>query len=198
MFVFSGEGCRLLLGVAADWCGATLLDLGAGDGRTTVVMAPYFAEVFVTEVSAPMRSILAKRGFRLLEADTWTTSGHKFDVISCLNLLDRCDRPLSLLQDLRAALKPGGKVLVALVLPFNPYVEIGWEGHRPSEWLPIQGDNFEQQVTSVMADVFEPAGFAVERWARVPYLCEGDLNQAFYWLDDAVFVLSAGDQEGNS
>nr|CAD7258344.1 unnamed protein product [Timema shepardi] len=64
MFVFSGEGCRLLLGVAADWCGATLLDLGAGDGRTTAVMAPYFAEVFVTEVSAPMRSILAKRGFR--------------------------------------------------------------------------------------------------------------------------------------
>nr|CAD7455634.1 unnamed protein product [Timema tahoe] len=141
---------------------------------------------------------LLPRKYGLLEADTWTTSGHKFDVISCLNLLDRCDRPLSLLQDLRAALKPGGKVLVALVLPFNPYVEIGWEGHRPSEWLPIQGDNFEQQVTSVMADVFEPAGFAVERWARVPYLCEGDLNQAFYWLDDAVFVLSAAEQEGNS
>nr|CAD7258343.1 unnamed protein product [Timema shepardi] len=165
--------------------------------------------------SPPARTYHRESIARLLEADTWTTSGHKFDVISCLNLLDRCDRPLSLLQDLRAALKPGGKVLVALVLPFNPYVEIGefllpeavkypppsplgWEGHRPSEWLPIQGDNFEQQVTSVMADVFEPAGFAVERWARVPYLCEGDLNQAFYWLDDAVFVLSAGDQEGNS
>ena len=57
--------------------------------------------------------------------DTWTESGVKFDVITCLNLLDRCDRPLTLLRELRTALKPGGKVVVALVLPFNPYVEIG-------------------------------------------------------------------------
>ena len=29
----------------------------------------------------------------------------------------------------------------------------------------------------------------VVRWSRLPYLCEGDLEQAFYWLSDAVFVL---------
>jgi SAM-dependent methyltransferase len=62
---------------------------------------------------------------RLLDVEAWREAGIKFDVISCLNLLDRCDRPLSLLRDLKASLTPGGRVVVALVLPFNPYVEIG-------------------------------------------------------------------------
>lgn len=62
---------------------------------------------------------------RLLDVEMWPEAGIKFDVITCLNLLDRCDRPLSLLQELKASLNPGGRVVVALVLPFNPYVEIG-------------------------------------------------------------------------
>lgn len=62
---------------------------------------------------------------RLLDVEAWREAGIKFDVITCLNLLDRCDRPLSLLRDLKASLRPGGRVVVALVLPFNPYVEIG-------------------------------------------------------------------------
>lgn len=54
--------------------------------------------------------------------------------------------------------------------------------HSPEEKLLIQGQNFEEQV-------FEPAGFDVEKFSRLPYLCEGDLHQSFYLLDDAVFVL---------
>ena len=49
-----------------------------------------------------------------------------FDTVTCLNLLDRCDRPLDLLKSIRGKLKPGhGRLLVALVLPLNPYVEFG-------------------------------------------------------------------------
>lgn len=56
----------------------------------------------------------------------WQNTGVKYDLISCLNLLDRCDKPLSLLADIKAALKPGtGRVLVAVVIPFKPYVEFG-------------------------------------------------------------------------
>ncbi|XP_069701321.1 protein-L-histidine N-pros-methyltransferase [Periplaneta americana] len=194
MFVFSLEQFRRLLAVEEDWRGDTLLDLGAGDGKTTEVMAPLFNSVYVTEISGPMRWILAKRGFQLLDVESWSEAGITFDVITCLNLLDRCDRPLTLLRELRAALSPGGKVVVALVLPFNPYVEIGRLDHRPTEWLPIQGSSFEEQVSSAISNVFEASGFKVEHWSRVPYLCEGDLNQAFYWLDDAVFVLSASEE----
>ncbi|XP_066994843.2 protein-L-histidine N-pros-methyltransferase [Anabrus simplex] len=196
MFVFSLDQFCQLLGVAPDWRGEALLDLGAGDGRATEAMAPLFHHVYVTEISWSMRWILSRRGFQLLDIETWKEEG-KFNVISCLNLLDRCDRPLTLLQELREALAPEGRVIVALVLPFQPYVEIGRVDHRPTEWLPIQGTTFEDQVVSAISDVFEPAGFFVERWSRVPYLCEGDLNQAFYWLDDAIFVLRSQEQSEN-
>ena len=45
--------------------------------------------------------------------------GRRFDVVSCLNVLDRCDRPVSLLRDLKNLLQPGtGRVLLALVIPY--------------------------------------------------------------------------------
>lgn len=40
-----------------------------------------------------------------------------------LNLLDRCNKPRSMLEQAKYALAPGGVLLVALVLPYKPYVE---------------------------------------------------------------------------
>lgn len=59
--------------------------------------------------------------------------------------------------------------------------------------LPISGSSFEQQVQSIENDVFRPLGFEIQTWSRVPYLCEGDLHQSYYWLDDAIFVLKVKD-----
>ena len=64
MFVYSLEQFRRLLAVTEGWRGGALLDLGAGDGKTTEVMAPIFSNVYVTEISGPMRWILVKRGFQ--------------------------------------------------------------------------------------------------------------------------------------
>ncbi|XP_049779670.1 protein-L-histidine N-pros-methyltransferase-like [Schistocerca cancellata] len=195
MFVVSRRQLERLVGDAGPslW-GGVLLDLGAGDGRATSAIASLFSQVYVTEVSVPMRWILARRGYQLVEADEWPYLELRPHVISALNLLDRCDRPLTLLRQLRETLRPGGRALVALVLPYHHYVETGGQAdHRPTEWLPIKGETFEEQAASAIVDLFEPAGFHVERWCRLPYLCEGDLNQAFYWLDDALFVLSVSD-----
>ncbi|XP_054287695.1 protein-L-histidine N-pros-methyltransferase-like [Macrosteles quadrilineatus] len=185
MFVFSKPQIRQLLGrsLAED---GDLLDLGAGDGLITQNLAGFFSRVYVTEVSRPMRWALKKRGFQVLEIDDW--ENHKFDVISCLNLLDRCDRPYKILRQIRQSLKPNGKAIFALVLPFQPYVESSGKGNQPHEILPIQGLTLEQQAASVVSNVLEPAGFTVLRWTRLPYLCEGDVNQAYYWLDDVVFI----------
>lgn len=57
--------------------------------------------------------------------------------------------------------------------------------------LPINGTCFEEQVKSVVDDVLTPAHFEVVSWSRVPYLCEGDLEQSYYWLDDVIFVLKS-------
>lgn len=71
----------------------------------------------------------------------------------------------------------------------NDFIILGSRDHKPKELLPINGAFFEHQVRSLVEDVIVPAGFEVVSWSRVPYLCEGDLQQSYYWLDDVVFVL---------
>ena len=60
---------------------------------------------------------------------------------------------------------------------------------KPSEIITVNGSTWEEQVNGLVKDVFEPCGFTVEQFTRVPYLCEGDLYQDYYMLDDALFVL---------
>ena len=202
MFVFSEEQFKYMLDKAGFKSspealgirlGDTLMDLGAGDGGPTQQLSPFFGETHVTETSWAMRDILNKKGFKVLEVETWTESRPEFyDMISCLNLLDRCEKPATLLNEMRGALKPGGHLLVALVLPFRPYVEfssVDSKSHKPLELLPFVGETFEAQVLSVVA-YFESLNFRLKSWTRVPYLCEGDLSQSVYVLDDALFLFS--------
>lgn len=63
---------------------------------------------------------------RVLGIDEWQHVGFQYDLISCLNLLDRCEDPLHLLREIRKALVPKtGRLVLAAVLPFQPYVEVG-------------------------------------------------------------------------
>ncbi|XP_045462364.1 protein-L-histidine N-pros-methyltransferase [Harmonia axyridis] len=197
MFVISSAQFLKLLKSDGDWHRDSLIDLGAGDGAVTAQIAPFFGKVYATEVSNTMRTLLQTRGYKVLDVEDWDAD-RKYDMIACLNLLDRCNTPLQMLKQIRQALKPNGMVFLALVLPFSAYVEIGSKNHKPKELLPIIGASFEEQVTSVIEDVFHPSGFKVESWSRVPYLCEGDLRQSYYWLDDALFVLKASDEDGSS
>lgn len=190
MFVFSQEQLKQLLQIEDGWRGQNLLDLGAGDGEVTDKMARYYSQVYATEVSSTMVWRLQEKNYKILGLDEWDNGTITFDLIGCLNLLDRCNKPMSILHSIRKVLTPGvGKAIVAVVLPFKPYVEQDSKDHSPEEKLLIQGQNFEEQVQFFIKKVFEPAGFNVEKFSRLPYLCEGDLHQSFYLLDDAVFVL---------
>ncbi|XP_057319581.1 protein-L-histidine N-pros-methyltransferase [Microplitis mediator] len=195
MHVFSTEQFLQLMDTS-DFKGPwdSVVDLGAGDGATTAHIAHLFKKVYATDVSAPMRWALAKRKFTVLDVSDWDKTG-PFNVILCLNLLDRCDRPNTLLRQLRATLAPGGRLVVALVLPFSPYVETGERGdHKPMEYLPIKGFGLEGQVAGLIDRVFEPAGLKCLAWSKLPYLCEGDLRQAFCFLEDVIFILEAEEE----
>ncbi|XP_066251019.1 protein-L-histidine N-pros-methyltransferase isoform X1 [Euwallacea similis] len=188
MFVVSQAQLLKLLKISETVHYKSLLDLGAGDGKVTAHLAPIFDEVYVTEMSPSMRNSLQAQGYRVLDVESWHRN-RTFNVISCLNLVDRCDTPLDLLGQVKEALKPDGVLLLAVVLPFSAYVESGSKDHKPKQILPVGGDTFEEQVDSFVTEVLTPAGFEVISWSRVPYLCEGDLQQSYYWLDDAIFVL---------
>jgi hypothetical protein len=59
---------------------------------------------------------------------------------ACLNVLDRCSRPLDLLSDLHRLAEPEGIVLLAVVFPFRPWVESGGMLRRkpPQQQLPVR------------------------------------------------------------
>ncbi|GFR85344.1 methyltransferase-like protein 9 [Elysia marginata] len=161
----------------------------AGDGMVTAQMSSYFDKTYATEMSGVMARRLTGMGYHVLDVDQWSESGLEFDVVSCLNLLDRCDKPMTLLAQIKKVLRPDtGRLLVAAVIPFNPYVEFNSRTHEPSELLHVTGSNFEEQVEQ-LARVFRQAGWVVEKFTRLPYLCEGDLRHSFYVLTDVVFVL---------
>lgn len=195
MFVFSSAQFQHILRVDPEWKAERLLDLGAGDGGVTQIMGPHFREVYTTEVSMPMKWHLQKKNYKLLGINEWQQTGFKYDVISCLNLLDRCDDPLTLLRDIRESLVPKtGRLIVAAVVPFQPYVEVGGQWQRPKEHVKIKGKTWEEQVKNLSTELFEKTGYQVEAVTRLPYLCEGDMYNDYYVLDDAVFILKPVNQ----
>jgi SAM-dependent methyltransferase len=168
-----------------------MIDLGAGDGKVTEIFKPFFKEIYATEASKFMQKSLRSRRIQTLDIPTWTENG-KFDLISCLNLLDRCDEPFKLLEEIRSSLKSGsGVALIALVIPYSPFVEFPQnDKNAPIQKLDIpRGRSFEHQAQS-LGNILESFGFSVISWTRVPYLCEGDLVQSLYSLDDVLFAVT--------
>ncbi|EPY31722.1 DREV methyltransferase [Strigomonas culicis] len=181
-----------------------LLDIGAGDGGVTAKLAPMAEEVFVTEVSMSMRWRLRRRGYTVLphenpfeEIDPATRQPRaaQYDLIALNNVLDRTDKPRTLLQDIHSALTPDGFFLLAVVLPWCPFVEAGKTQRRPTEPLPMEGGEccagagFEASVNRLMDNVLAPMGFELVRWTKLPYICQGNLDVAYSLLHDAVLVL---------
>ena len=128
---------------------------------------------------------------------------HCMDLVMMLNVLDRADKPLTLLKQLKKLMTPRtGRLILAVVLPWCPFVEHGKEQRKPSEKLPmkgglcVEGASFEESVSIMVENVLIPAGFEIVSWTKLPYLCEGDGNKEFYVLDDAVFVLKVKDADG--
>lgn len=185
--------CKLLDRRAGELRGA-LLDVGAGDGGVTRFARPLFQRVVVTESSRALQRALARHGFARVAHDLgcapWP-SAERFEVVSLLNVLDRTSRPRSLLAHARAALAPGGRLLISVPLPLHPCVYEGSRTLQPEEPLPDATDTFEQGAQSLVHEVLSPAQLAVERWTRLPYVSHGDSRKPLYVLDAAVFVCSA-------
>jgi SAM-dependent methyltransferase len=195
MHVLSTEQWRTLLKQASPE-GVThkrLLDVGAGRGDATKLLAELFTEVTVTETSRTMAKRLRRQGFRCIEADITESmkEGEIFDVVSLLNVLDRCDRPLSLLAKARTLLNHGGLLIVALVLPYGPFVYDGGQPRPPRERLPITLKGWEQASVEFITSALLPLGFTLRAMSRAPYLSGGDARRTLYELDDLIVILEA-------
>lgn len=205
MHVLSTAQWRTLLSLAGhptDRPLGRILDVGAGRGDVTAQLAPLFESVVVSETSRPMARRLRRLGYPCLQGDIVAQNQlrgehvdlqHSFDVVSLLNVLDRCDRPLSLLAAARGALRPGGLLLVALVLPYRPFVYERGGPRAPLERLAISSETFEQAAAEFATITLQPLGLEVLALSRVPYLSGGDAQAPLYELDDLIAVCRAQD-----
>jgi SAM-dependent methyltransferase len=175
--------------------GGRLLDVGAGSGDVTAVLGQCFDEVEATEVSRGMSRRLTGRGFRChaLDLTEAPLAAPPFDAVSLLNVLDRCQRPRTLLSNCLAALAPGGTFIVALALPYRPFYFDGPLTPDPLERLacdPGPNATWEDGARRFIERDLLPLGLRLERFARAPYLSAGDSARALYELDDVLVVLS--------
>ncbi|MBN1606520.1 MAG: methyltransferase domain-containing protein [Polyangiaceae bacterium] len=187
MHLVSTEQASRLLGPCAR---GRLLDIGAGSGDVTAELAPLFGEVVTTELSWTMARRLRRRGWQTHRVDVTTRGAPTppYDVVSCLNVLDRCLFPQTLLRRCRDALTPAGRMLLSVPLPYLPHAYRGGSTVGPAEALDVYSTSYELGAGLVLQRVLEPLGLVVERWSRVPYLSGGDSRQPFYALDAAVWV----------
>jgi SAM-dependent methyltransferase len=173
-----------------DGARGRLLDVGAGSGDVTAQLAPLFSDVLAIEPSRAMAWRLRRRGFRCSRIDVaeHPVPGAPYEVISCLNVLDRCARPQTLLAKLVSSLGPNGRLVVALALPYSPFVYDGPLTLDPIERLPCDQPIWEHAVTALVERVLEPLSLRVVSLARAPYLSGGDARLAIYELDDVIVV----------
>ena len=198
MFVLSTAQARILLdrarGSSLPTHGRRLLDCGAGDGSVTAQLEPLVHAVCCTEISHSAAVRLRQRGWecRVEEMPCFPADTTPFDLVSCLNVLCRASRPLSLLRRLRSLLSPDGLMIIAIVLPFEPLV-LGRNRSSapPVEHFPralLRATSFEEGVRAFAELVLGPLGLTVAVVTRVPYYCQGT-HGTYYVLDDAVFVV---------
>jgi len=190
MHLLGTEQWRALLGPQPI---ARHLDVGAGAGEVTRTIAPLVGETVTTETSRFMARNLRRLGFACIRTDV-AESGLPFpgyDLVTCLNVIDRCSRPKTLLSRVLSGLAPGGRVVISTPLPLDAFVYDGPHSLDPAEALLVTSRTWEGALSELVENVLEPLGLEVMTVSRVPYLCRGDAAQPLYVLDDALMVCSA-------
>lgn len=175
--------------------GGRLLDVGAGSGDVTVHARGLFDQIVTTELSGPMARRLRRRGLVCHRVDLAVEplpGEAPFDVVSVLDVLDRCDRPRSLLRAARALLAPGGRLLLSVPLPVRPHVDVGGVTVDPDEPLAGHGATWEEALVDLLEGTVEPCGLSVVRLARAPYLSRGSTAAPLHVLDAAVVLAEPG------
>ncbi|EOD05241.1 hypothetical protein EMIHUDRAFT_97165 [Emiliania huxleyi CCMP1516] len=215
LYVASEEQFRALLehavlqaGLADAAAGAparSLLDIGAGTGTETAKLAAALGVapngVTALESSWALRRALRARGFRAAAALDELRGAPPFTAAALLNVLDRCDEPLAVVDAAVAAVAPGGVLVLATVLPFSAKVFEGRIGGRNAARKPREPLEFTGGAWPAKAPAFEQGAVAfldalvhrhpqleLASWTRLPYVSSGGVIKTHTYLDMALMA----------
>lgn len=158
------------------WCleraspGASVLELAAGTGAISAVLAPEAARYVATDYSDDMLKVMKGKlagldiefcRHDLLEA--WPEEG-QFDMVVAANVLHLLDQPELALQHIRRALRPGGVVLAPTYCHGESKLS-----RRLSRWAKRLGFPVRRPMTAAdLVHLFEEQGFTVKDCRVVP------------------------------
>lgn len=133
----------------ADW---TISDLGCGTGQVSAALAPFVARVVAVDQSAAMLLAAKKRlrGFdnvdlRRGEIEALPIDDARVDVATLMLVLHHVPEPTRALAEVARVLKPGGRVIIADMLPHDRDSYRQQMGHV---WLGFPND----QITGMLCD----------------------------------------------
>jgi SAM-dependent methyltransferase len=172
--------------------GGSLLDIGAGQGFVTSNAKGLFKSIVTTETSIGVAFRLWTKGFVCKVKDVALYPElfpqKSFDIISILNVIDRSERPNSLLRNSAEFLKDDGYIIIATPLPIRQAVwTTVWNEADESLGLVGQG-GFEECLNDFVRTVLTPLGLEPTSIARLPYVCKSDDMDNMEWFDDAIIV----------
>ena len=180
-FLFTKEHLKALLKNSTF---KSMLDIGAGDGNVTDRFRPYVENSNITclEDSVNMIKVLSSKGYTITDS----LSG-EYELVSCLNVYDRCKNPISLLKAIFNVKKK--VAILSFVVPFEGFYYKGKERCRQEEDVIGLYEDWEENAFR-LHNLLVNLGFKIDVISRVPYVWEGDLKKEVYGLDTVIFVVS--------
>jgi 2-polyprenyl-3-methyl-5-hydroxy-6-metoxy-1,4-benzoquinol methylase len=199
---------------------ASAVDIGAGDGSMAErLLLPIAEHITCTETARRMteriKAKLPAERCSVLDVDLSDDKyegsappgleygGHDLAVL--LNVLDRTNKPATLLRRTASLLKPGGRLVVAVPLPFHGVHYSGsslrspaerLHAARPGSLLPLASEDPQGAATDwchdaawMLTEVLGPhVPLQVRAFTRLPYISWGDVGTPFYVFDSLVAV----------
>lgn len=180
MFLLSSQHLDCLLG--EKYHCESHLDIGSGDGSITEKFCKFARDQFCIEISRGMMITLQSKQFKVFSSID-NIQKEKFDLITILNVFDRCEKPISLLNDCVSRMHENTILMISIVLPFFQYVEKG----EIQEKFIEEGLEWNNSVVQIVS-LLEKHNLNVIYISRLPYLSQGDVYQDYYVLDTVIIV----------
>jgi ArsR family transcriptional regulator len=142
----------------ADW---TVGDLGCGTGQVSAALAPFVGRVVAVDASAAMLQAARKRlhGFENIdlrrgELEALPIDDGRLDAATLMLVLHHVPEPARALAEVARVLKPGGRVIIADMLPHdrdNYRQQMGhvWLGFSDEHVTAMLGESGFEQVRVV-------------------------------------------------
>eukprot|EP01061_Rhynchopus_euleeides_P041542 TRINITY_DN725_c0_g2_i10.p1 TRINITY_DN725_c0_g2~~TRINITY_DN725_c0_g2_i10.p1 ORF type:complete len:437 (+),score=110.73 TRINITY_DN725_c0_g2_i10:42-1352(+) len=181
---------------------SSVLDIGAGAGEVSQVfmdtLKPPAGGYIATELSGTLVKKLKKRGISAHLADSISpeflekAGRSDFDVVLCLNVVDRCFSITKMLDDCVRVTRPGGTLIVSVPLPLRQ-AQHRLGAAQESVWPPLYNKEcaWEHAAAWFSKFILKRYGgsqLTLTRLCRAPYMASGAASAPLSVLDGAVFV----------